>query len=197
MEFQMWVAFVVTYTVISLLPGPSVFMVISQSLRHGMRGAFACIAGDILGGFVLIGLALLGVGAILAASATMFQFVKWAGVGYMAYLGWRQIVDAGAVVKVPAQGSLKAGFLTGVLNPKAIVFYMAFLAQFMDASTSLGGQFAVLVVTSSVIVGTVLTGYALLAVRARAMFSSDKARRRFGLAGGGFLIGGSVLMAAR
>jgi hypothetical protein len=86
-KFELWLAFVAAYTVISIIPGPSVFMVTGQALTRGIKAAFLCILGDIVGGFFLIALSLFGVGAILAASSELFQLVKWAGVLYMAYLG--------------------------------------------------------------------------------------------------------------
>lgn len=179
-------------------------MVVGQALSRGRKAAFLCILGELTGGFVLVGLSLFGVGAILAASAELFQIVKWAGVFYMAYLGYRQIIDARRDGVTPPQeqgeqgglSSARAGFFTAVLNPKAIIFYVAFLSQFLDPNANIYSQFAIVVATSTVIVGAVLGGYAILAAQARKTFQSAKARRRFGYTGGGFLIGGSVFMAA-
>jgi len=203
MKFELWLAFVAAYSVISIIPGPSVFMVTGQALTRGIRAAFLCIIGDLLGGVVLIALSLFGVGAILTASSELFQIVKWAGVLYMAYLGYRQIVDARVehIPELPESeagtglASLWAGFLIGVLNPKAVIFYVAFLSQFLDPNGNTISQFAILTITSTVVVATILGGYAMLAARARKAFRSGKAQRRFGYAGGGFLIGGSLLMA--
>lgn len=202
MDIELWLAFIAAYTIVSIIPGPSVFMVTAFAMTRGTRAAFWCILGDVIGGFFVIALSLVGVGAILAASAELFQIVKWAGIFYMALLGYRQIVEArrAEAPDVSADGasasnSMKAGFLVGVLNPKAILFYMAFLSQFLSPDGDPLLQFAILAATSTIIVGAVLGGYALMAARARASFRSEKARRRFGYAGGGFLIGGSVLMA--
>lgn len=203
MELELWLTFAATYTVISIVPGPSVLMVTGQALSRGGKAAFLCILGELLGGVVLVGLSLFGVGAILAASSELFQAVKWAGVFYMAYLGYRQIIDArqGGVdfpQEQSEQGgisSARAGFFTAVLNPKAIIFYVAFLSQFLDQNANIYSQFAIVVATSTVIVGAVLGGYAILAAQARKTFQSAKARRRFGYTGGGFLIGGSAFMA--
>lgn len=204
MNFELWLAFVATYTIISAIPGPSVFMVTGQALTRGTKAAFLCIVGELLGGVVLVALSLLGVGAILAASAELFQFVKWVGVAYMAYLGISQILEARNYGRTdlpePRQhdglASLRAGFFTAVLNPKAIIFYVAFLSQFLDPHGSVYSQFVIVVVTSTVIVAVVLGIYALIAGRARKAFQSPKARRRFGYTGGGCLLGGSALMAA-
>jgi len=201
MDFHLWLTFIAAYSLISLLPGPSVFMVTGLTLTRGKRAAFWCIFGDLLAGVVLIALSLFGVGAILATSAALFQLVKWGGVIYMAYIGFVQIRTARqAPTEMPAlqnetSSSIKAGFLTGVLNPKAIMFYMAFLSQFMDPNGNVFLQFAILVPTATVVVGVVLSGYVLVANRAATLFQSPKARRRLGYTGGGFLIGGSVLMA--
>lgn len=178
-------------------------MVTGQALSRGTKAAFLCIFGELVGGVVLVALSLFGVGAILAASSELFQIVKWAGVLYMAYLGFCQIVEArrGNVSTSPeAQkengiSSAKAGFFTALLNPKAIIFYVAFLTQFLDPNANIYAQFAIVVMTSTIIVGVILGGYALLAAQARKTFQSAKARRRFGYTGGGFLIGGSVFMA--
>ena len=203
MKLDLWLAFVVTYSVISIIPGPSVLMVTGQALSRGTKAAFLCILGELVGGIVLVGLSLFGVGAILATSAELFQIVKWAGVFYMAYLGYRQIVEARqnhvelpqAIRKDDGLSSARAGFFTAILNPKAIIFYVAFLSQFLDPNANIYLQFTIVVVTSTVIVGVVLGGYALLAAQARKSFQSELARRRFGYAGGGCLIGGSVFMA--
>lgn len=201
MDFELWLTFIVAYTVISIIPGPSVFMVTSQALTRGTRAAFYCIFGDVLAGVVLVALSLFGVGAVLATSATLFLLVKWAGVFYMAFLGISQIRSArqttSAIVNPLARGSMWAGFLTGILNPKAIIFYMAFLSQFMDPDGDILLQFTILVPTATVVVWVVLSGYVLMAARARQVFQSETARRRFGYTGGGFLIGGSFLLAAK
>ncbi len=162
-----------------------------------------CIAGDIVGGVVLMGLSFMGVGTILAASALLFQIVKWAGVIYLAYLGCRQIAEARndngyfaeAHQTSSAWGSLWAGAVTAVLNPKAIIFYMAFLAQFIDPARDMALQMVILTITSTIVVAVLLTGYALVAGRTRQFFQSKSARKRIGYTGGTFMIGGSVLMA--
>lgn len=94
MSFQSWLAFSAACIVLTLIPGPSVLLVIGQALAKGRAAAMMCILGDVVGSIILIGLSFMGVGAVLAASAALFQIVKWAGVFYLAYLGYRQIVEA-------------------------------------------------------------------------------------------------------
>ncbi|MFT4961540.1 MAG: homoserine/homoserine lactone efflux protein [Paracoccaceae bacterium] len=84
------------YVGLTLILGPSVLLVVGQALSKGRKAAMMCVAGDVVGGIVLMGLSFAGVGAILATSAILFQIVKWTGVIYLAYLGYRQIIEARA-----------------------------------------------------------------------------------------------------
>ncbi|POF34585.1 LysE family translocator [Roseibium marinum] len=204
MPLENWIAFTVACIVLTLIPGPSVLLVVGQALTRGEKAAMMCVAGDLIGGLVLMLLSFLGVGAVLAASALLFQAVKWMGVLYLAYLGCRQIVDArkdmfelsGSGNTSTGWGSLCAGAVTAVLNPKAIVFYMAFLAQFIDPAGNLVRQMTILTATSTLVVAVLLSAYAVIAIRARQVFQSRAARQKVGYAGGTFLLGGSILIAA-
>ncbi|SFD70981.1 LysE family translocator [Pseudoalteromonas denitrificans] len=204
MSFEIWLAFIVASSVLTLIPGPCVLLVVTQALTKGMSSAFLCILGDVVGGVVLMILSLLGVGAILATSATLFTLFKWLGIIYMAYLGVCQIIEA---KKNKAQkehqntqslavNSFNAGFLASLLNPKAIIFYMAFLPQFMNPQGDTLLQFSILIMTSSIVVGSILTGYALIASRTRKAFQSERSRKYFDYSGASFLIGSSVFMAS-
>ena len=203
MNIEVWLAYVAAFTFLSLIPGPSVFMVIGQTLSKGLGAAFYCIAGDLLGGIVMMAIAYIGLGTILATSSEIYLVIKWAGVAYMAYLGLSQILAARRMVEADLNstaaaavrsGSLRAGFLTGILNPKAILFYVAFLAQFMNPAYPMTPQFLMLMATSTMIAFVVLAGYALLAAQARRVFQSLRARKRMGYTGGSLLLGGSALM---
>ena len=203
MTIETWLAFTIAYFVISAIPGPSVLMVVSQSLSKGLGPAILCIVGDIGGGIAVMALSYLGLGAILATSTELFQIVKWCGVAYMAYLGWASIRDArnqgvpidDAVEKTPRAKSLRAGFFTGLLNPKAIMFYMAFLSQFIDTSQPHLSQFLILMVSASMVVFGVLGMYALLATKVRRLFLHPSSRKMMGYVGGGMLLGGSAWIA--
>ncbi|UES41699.1 LysE family translocator (plasmid) [Roseibium aggregatum] len=201
-SLETWLAYTLACVVLTIIPGPSVMLVVGQTLMRGKTAAVMCILGDVVGSIVLTGLSFAGVGAILAASTVLFQIVKWTGVVYLAWMGYSQIREARrdsvlepGVRTGSAWGSFWAGTLTAIFNPKAIVFYMAFLAQFIDPAADMTVQLVVLTLTSSVVVMVLLAGYALIAARARKLFQTRLARRRMGYAGGGFMIGGSALMA--
>jgi len=204
MTIETWLAFTIAYLVISAIPGPSVLMVVSQSLSKGLVPAMLCIVGDIFGGIAVMALSYAGLGAILATSTELFQVVKWCGVAYMAYLGWASIRDArnqaaeiapSVEDKSERTKSLSAGFFTGLFNPKAIVFYMAFLSQFIDASQPHLSQFLILMVSASLVVFVVLGLYALLATRVRRFFQQPSSKKMMGYVGGGMLLGGSAWIA--
>lgn len=199
MTLESWIAYVLAYTVLSIIPGPSVLMVIAQALSRGIQTAMACILGDLAGGVVIMAASYLGLGMILASSSMAFLTLKWLGVGYMAYLGVTQIIAARhlAEIKLTTQpkGGFRAGFVTGLLNPKAIMFYMAFLAQFIDPDAPQLSQFLILMVTSTIVVMVVLTAYALLASKVSKRLQTIRARKGLAYAGGSCLLGGSALMA--
>ncbi len=201
MSFEVWLTYVVATAVISLLPGPSVLMVVGQSLANGRRAALVCVAGDVFGGIIVMTASYVGLGAIFAASALAFTVVKWAGVAYMAYLGLQQIRSAGRAVEMaePVQissaASWRAGFFTGILNPKAIMFYMAFLAQFINPAAAQMPQFLILMATSCVVVAAILGGYGLAAAWVSQRLKSARAQKHIRLGGGFTLLGGSAVMA--
>ncbi|MFL6692475.1 MAG: LysE family translocator [Ramlibacter sp.] len=128
---------------LNLTPGPDVLYIVSQSLRAGARAGIVAGLGITAGCFVHVGAAALGVGALLAASATAFTALKWLGAAYLLWVGFRLLVarapDAAADLRTMAQeapdASLQAvflgGFWTNVLNPKVAIFFLAFVPQFI------------------------------------------------------------------
>lgn len=205
MNYETWIAYVIACAILSVIPGPSVLLVTGQALTKGLRAAIVCIVGESLGGSILILLSLLGVGAVLATSATLFTLVKWLGVAYLAYLGICEIMFASKnaeelsseqVIGDKYKGSFIAGFFTALLNPKAILFYMAFISQFVNPTASLFPQYIVLIITSAAVASVVLFCYAVIATRAQSMLQGKQAKRNIGYASGGFYLSGSVLMAS-
>lgn len=142
MESSQLLLFLLAGWVLNLTPGPDVLYILSQSLRRGRKAGFVAMAGISAGCLVHVVVAALGVGMLLAASATAFSVLKWAGAAYLLWSGLRLLrtpagqsplaTDAGAAV-VP--GSLwqvfAGGFLTNVLNPKVVIFFLAFVPQFI------------------------------------------------------------------
>jgi threonine/homoserine/homoserine lactone efflux protein len=150
MDLAPWLAFVAAATAMLLIPGPTILLVIGQSLGGGARNALPLAAGVALGDLTAMSLSLAGMGALLAASATAFTVLKWAGAAYLVWLGvrlWRAPVDAAAAPPLPARRAMREAYVVTALNPKSIVFFVAFVPQFLDPARAFLPQAAILVAT--------------------------------------------------
>lgn len=199
MSFELWLAYVVTVAVLLVIPGPTILTVIAYSLAHGRRANLALVAGVALGDSTALALSLLGLGALLAASAFWFAMVKTVGGLYLVWLGLRMLkagAGAAAVSLPPApesRGRLFANtWLVTALNPKGIVFFVAFLPQFIDSTRPATGQLWLLAVTFVVMAVANAALYARFASAAHRFLASSRARRGFHLGGGSLLAGAGI-----
>lgn len=199
MPIELWLAFVAASAVVLILPGPTILTVISYSLAHGRRANAALVAGVALGDSTALALSLVGLGALLATSAWWFTVVKWVGGLYLLYLG-AKLLRAGAEpadVAAPAvPGSrwrlFANTYVVTALNPKGIVFFVAFLPQFLAPAAPLARQLWILAITFVVMATANAALYALFASSARRVLASPRAQRRFNLAGGSLLSGAGI-----
>jgi threonine/homoserine/homoserine lactone efflux protein len=206
MPFETWLAFAAASFVVLAIPGPTVMVVVGYALGEGRRAALGTVGGVLLGDLLAITLCALGLGALLAASATAFTVFKWAGAAYLVWLGvklWRAPVDpacleSGAVERAASGGGRRAvhGFVVTALNPKSLAFFVAFLPQFMTAGEAVLPQLAVLAPTWVLAAAVTNGGYALLAGGIRTRLRSAAVLRAINRVGGSFLIGAGVLTAA-
>lgn len=196
------VTFVVASFVLLVIPGPTIIMVVSQALAHGRRVALASVAGVGLGDLAAASLSIIGVGTILAASSSVFLAVKWAGAAYLVYIGVKMwitpvsIPDIEATSVTGGHGSVfRDSFLVTLLNPKGIVFFMAFVPQFIDASGPFAPQAAVFVVVFVVLGIVNAWAYAMLASGARNAIRQPSVLRLATRTGSVFLIGAGLFSA--
>jgi threonine/homoserine/homoserine lactone efflux protein len=196
-----WLAYAAATAVLLVIPGPTILTVISYSLTHGRRANVALVAGVALGDSTALVLSLVGLGAVLAASAMFFTAVKWAGGLYLIYLGVRML--RGGAVDLPAEGDTPARldghgrvflntWLVTALNPKGIIFFIAFLPQFLRPGPDVAAQLWVLAVTFVVLATINAVLYAMFASSARNFLSTPRALRGFNLAGGSLLTAAGV-----
>jgi threonine/homoserine/homoserine lactone efflux protein len=203
MALDHWLAFVAASAVLLAIPGPTVLLVISYALGHGRRVASSTVAGVVLGDFTAITASLLGLGALLAASATLFTVLRWVGAGYLIFLGvrlWRAPVAEAAVqeeapVTRPGHIFLHAYAVTA-LNPKSIVFFIAFLPQFIDGTRALLPQLLIFEASFLALATANALTYALLASAARRTIRQPRVQRAVNRTGGTLLIGAGALAAA-
>lgn len=209
MPIDLWLAFVTASLAILLLPGPTTMLIVGYALGDGRRAAFGAVGGVLVGDLAALAVSAIGLGAILASSATVFTVMKFAGAAYLIWLGvkmWRAPVDpdamdaaqAEAAADRRAKGRRRAlhGFIVTALNPKLIAFFIAFLPQFMTPHAPVLPQLLILAPTFlgvSVITNSL---YVLAASAARSRLRSRRALTAVNRVGAGCLIGAGVLTAA-
>jgi threonine/homoserine/homoserine lactone efflux protein len=203
MSLETWAAFVAASTVLLLIPGPTVLLVVSYALGRGWRVAAPVAAGVALGDLTAMTLSMLGIGALLAGSAALFTLLKWCGAAYLIWLGvklWRAggTLDARARTDATRPGRMLAhAWLVTTLNPKSIVFFVAFLPQFLDPARPFWTQVAVFEATFVTLAFANAFGYAVLGARARRLATSERALRIVNRAGATALIAAGAAVTAR
>ncbi len=193
-----WIAFLVASILFIQVPGPSLLFTIGRALTVGRRDALLSVAGNGIGIMVQVVLIAVGLAAVVTASSVAYAVVKVVGATYVIWLGiqaFRHRKDARAALNAPVTGTrgkaLRTGFIVGVTNPKTLVFFVAFLPQFVAADsgrvglamTVLGVVFGVMAICSDSI-------WALAASRARDWFARNPRRLdKLGATGGVMMIG--------
>ncbi|WP_421998815.1 LysE family translocator [Reyranella sp.] len=202
MSFEAWAAFTAASALLLLIPGPTVLLVVSYALGQGWRTALPMAVGVALGDFTAMTLSMLGLGALLATSATLFTVLKWVGALYLVYLGVKLWRAGGALQATPRQDATSAARMLGhawlvtALNPKSITFFVAFLPAFLDPAADFLTQMAVFEATFLVLAFANAFGYALIASRARAFVANPRSIAIVNRTGGGLLVGAGVATVA-
>lgn len=154
MQFDTWLIFFITCIGLSLSPGPNSLLVLTHGAIHGSRKTLFTIVGGIVGFVAIIALCMFGIGTLIKSSILWLTLLKWVGGAYLVWLGiqvWRSpaIAVEVCVEHTKAKGLLlfRQGFLSAATNPKCLLFFSAFLSQFIDPQRSLLPQFAVVAVT--------------------------------------------------
>lgn len=205
-----WLAFLVASILFIQVPGPSLLFTIGRALTVGRRDALLSVVGNGLGLMVQVLLVAVGLGAVVAASASAYTAIKLVGAGYVIYLGVQAIRHRGdarmaldrkaaVAVRSSALRSIRTGLVVGATNPKTIVFFVAFLPQFTGGSTaSPGAAIALLGVVFGLMAIASDAVWALAASKARDWFSRRPHRLdRLGAAGGVMMIGlGTTMVVA-
>jgi threonine/homoserine/homoserine lactone efflux protein len=200
MSLQAYLAFVAACIALALLPGPVVTLVIANGLRHGTRAALTNIAGVQAGLTIVIGIVAVGLTTMMATMGYWFDWVRFAGAAYLVWLGIKLIrfpvegIKADEPPPPPRGGFFLQGFLVLLSNPKVLVFFGAFIPQFMDMSRDHVSQVALLGFTFMITGAITDSIYALLAGRARRLFSRERTRLVSRISGG-FMIGGGFWLA--
>ena len=171
MPLETWLAYTFVTASFLLIPGPTILLVISYSLIRGRQAFFALLLGVGLGDVVAMLLSFIGVGLLLQTVSIVFQFFMWIGAAYLIWLGIRMLRDESESLELSEKidpevwhAIIANAFVITALNPKSIVFFLAFLPQFINSEKSF--------ITQSLILGSTFLGLALLSVVLYSLLSS-------------------------
>lgn len=203
MSIETWLTFLVACWVISLSPGAGAIASMSSGLNYGFARGYWTALGLQLGLLLQIGVVAAGVGALLATSELAFRAIKWFGVGYLLYLAWRQWRAAPLEMRTDTRerptgrplSLVLRGFLINASNPKAVVFMLAVLPQFLDVSRPLATQYMIIALTMVVVDLVVMAGYTGLAARVLRLLRSPRQQRVLNRSFAGLFAGAAGLLA--
>lgn len=204
MTWTIWWIYVCVEVVLCLIPGPAVLFVLSSALKAGTKKSIASNAGILTGNIFYFALSATGIGALLLSSK-LFLAVKWIGAGYLIVLGLQSLFGHNSLVSAPGEALndhnpmrlFWDGFTVQISNPKAILFFSAFVPQFIDPHAAIVPQIAILGVTSTVIEFFILLGYGIVAGRASELARQPRYARWTNRVAGGLLIGVGAGLATR
>jgi homoserine/homoserine lactone efflux protein len=185
--------------VIVIVPGPTVTLIIANSLRHGTRAGLLNVIGTQVGLAVMIGVVGIGLTSLIEVMGHWFDWLRLAGAAYLIWLGWKMIHSTGAAsaaapARAPRGGFLLQGLLVALSNPKTLLFFGAFFPQFIDPARAQGLQILIMGLTAMLLAAVSDSAYALALGRAGLALSAKRVRLMSRLSGG-FLIGGGLWLA--
>lgn len=193
---DLYLAYILACALIAVVPGPTVTVIVANSLKHGTRAGLLNVAGTQLGLALMMATLVVGLSSVIAAMGWLFDWLRYAGAAYLVWLGWKLLRAPEALAEIgsakkPQGGFLVQGFLVLMANPKALLFFGAFIPQFVDPRGDYVAQIVLLGVTAMAVAFVSDGAYAVLTGRAGALLS----RRRVRLVSrvsGACLIGGGI-----
>ena len=202
MLLETWLAYTLITTTFLLIPGPTIILVITYSLLRGRQAVIALVLGVGLGDLTAMSLSFLGVGVLLQTVATAFYLIKFLGAAYLIWLGIKMWLSASEFTDLDKKTRSNAwreifssAYITTALNPKSIVFFLAFIPQFIEPELPFTTQAVILGATFFVLAIISVLGYAALAIYAGQQLHLPLIQRWTHRIGGGLLIGAGGMTA--
>ena len=200
MNLELFAAFLLATTVLIAIPGPNVSLIVANSLAHGSRHALYTVAGTASAQAIQLTITCIGMTSLILVLSHWFEWLRWIGVAYLVYLGIKEwLAKPGALDEGRAAPSTRKafwqGFLVAATNPKVLLFYAAFLPQFVDPALPPAPQLLALSFAFMAIALAIDSAYALAAGRARTWVSDPKRLRWKHRLSGTFLIGAGLGLA--
>ena len=195
MNIELFTAFLLITVVLIIVPGPIVTLIISTGATRGVRAAMTTVAGTTLGNALLLAAIALGLNWVHAHADVLFIALRWTGAAYLIWLGvqaWRHAGEGGEQILETGRTRFVRGLLVALSNPKTIVFFTAFLPQFIDPKLPAGPQLAAMCVVSVILAGMMDSSWAVASGLGRAWFMKPARAKFLGRLSGTVLIGGGV-----
>lgn len=196
MNGQLFSAFLLITFILVIAPGPIVTLVIATGATRGTRAALIAVAGSTLGNALLVGAIAAGLNVIIQYTAQIFELLRWLGAAYLIWLGiqaWRHAGAAAAAVDVPRDRVyFSRGFVVAISNPKTIVFFTAFLPQFIDPRLPAGYQLAVMCAVAVPLAALSDATWGVVAGAGRSFFLRRANAKWLGRLSGLVLVGGGI-----
>jgi threonine/homoserine/homoserine lactone efflux protein len=199
MSLELYLAYLFACFIVVIVPGPTVTLIVANSVTHGTRAGLLNVAGTQAGLGLILLIVLVGLASIIETMGFWFDWVRLAGAAYLVWLGWKFLRSPGALgdpklAPAPRGGFFLQGFLVLLSNPKALLMFGAFIPQFVDPKGDYIGQVVLLGLTAMAVATTFDSLYAVLTGRARILLTPERIRLVSRLSGG-FLIGGGIWLA--
>jgi threonine/homoserine/homoserine lactone efflux protein len=202
MSVELYLAYVVACFVITIIPGPTVTLIVANSLTHGTRAGLLNMAGTQLGLGLMMLVLVVGLSSIIATMGYWFDWLRFVGAAYLIWLGWKLLRSAGGFAQpghapVPRGGFSLQGLLVALGNPKALLWFGAFIPQFVDPNGNYVGQVVLLGLTAMAVAAVSDGGYAIVAGRTGRLLSRRRVLLVSRLSGACLIGGGAWLALAR
>ena len=201
MSFELWLSFIAASSLLCFTPGPTVLLVMGQSLTHGSKSTIPLVAGVLIGDVIAMSLSFLGMGVLLSTSAELFTVLKWLGAAYLVYLGIKTLVSKPvnteqSVIIMKKKSLFWHALVVTALNPKGIIFFLAFFPLFIDTTRAAIPQMWVMAVTFLFVSCLSATCYSFFSGMIKAKVTSKSFQSIFNKISGSLLIGAGTLTAA-
>lgn len=196
-SLELYLAYIAACFVIAIVPGPTVTVIVANSLAHGARAGLLNVAGTQLGLALMMAVLVVGLSSVIAAMAWAFEIVRWVGAAYLVWIGLKLLTSDPATTgkaSAPRGGFFLQGFLVLMANPKALLWFGAFIPQFVDPKGDYVAQIVVLGVTAMAVALVSDGAYAVATGKAGSFLSQNRVKI-VSRASGACLIGGGVWLA--
>jgi threonine/homoserine/homoserine lactone efflux protein len=202
MSVELYLAYVLACAVITIVPGPTVTLIVANSLRYGARAGLLNVVGTQLGLAAMLVILVIGLASIIETMGWWFDWLRLLGAAYLVWLGWKLLrspvaADPPNAIRTPRGGFVLQGFLVLMGNPKALLWFGAFIPQFLDPSGNYVGQVVVLGLTAMAVAALSDGAYAFATGRAGAWLSGKRVQTVARLSGLCLIGGGAWLALTR